>query len=82
MTVVSKIGRTQANDQGRWSFTPENDLKDGEYSFTAVAENSAGSSMASDAFELIVYTGNGPTQIARLSQMGKDSGYNANDFGH
>ncbi|AKG67691.1 hypothetical protein WN53_00240 [Serratia fonticola] len=75
-----EIGRTQANDQGRWSFTPENDLKDGEYSFTAVAENSAGSSMASDAFELIVYTGNGPTQIARLSQMGKDSGYNANDF--
>ncbi|CAI1819955.1 putative fimbrial outer membrane usher protein [Serratia fonticola] len=76
-----EIGRTQANDQGLWSVTPGSDLQDGEYSFTAVVVNVVGnSSTASDPFELIVYTGNGPTQVARLSQMGKDSGFDGNDF--
>ncbi|VXD01336.1 conserved hypothetical protein [Enterobacterales bacterium 8AC] len=76
-----EIGRTQADGQGRWSVTPESDLNDGEYSFTAVAQNVTGStSAASDAFGLTVYTGNGPTQVARLAQMGKDSGYDGNDF--
>ncbi|MHA7844957.1 Ig-like domain-containing protein [Serratia sp. D1N4] len=76
-----EIGRTKADAQGRWSVTPENDLNDGESSFTAVVVNVAGnSSAASDPFELIVYTGSGPTQVAYLSQMGKDSGYDGNDF--
>ncbi|KFK94905.1 MULTISPECIES: Ig-like domain repeat protein [unclassified Serratia (in: enterobacteria)] len=76
-----EIGRAKADENGDWSFTPQSDLKDGEYSFTVVAENSVGSkSVASDPFELIVYTGNGPTQFARVSQMGKDSGYDGNDF--
>ncbi|MFZ1873191.1 MAG: Ig-like domain-containing protein, partial [Chania sp.] len=76
-----EIGRTEANDKGVWSFKPESDLQDGEYRFTAVAENGVGrQSVASDPFELIVNTGNGPTQIARVSQMGKDSGYDGNDF--
>jgi Tfp pilus assembly protein PilP len=76
-----EIGSVQADDQGNWSFTPESELADGEYSFTAVAENAAGTrSPASEAFELIVYTGNGPTQVARLSHMGKDSGQDGNDF--
>ncbi|VXD01324.1 conserved hypothetical protein [Enterobacterales bacterium 8AC] len=76
-----EIGRTQSDSQGRWSVTPTRDLNDGEYSFTAVAVNVAGnSSTASDAFDLIVYTGNGPTQVARLSEMGKDSGFDGNDF--
>ncbi|MHA7844958.1 Ig-like domain-containing protein [Serratia sp. D1N4] len=76
-----EIGRGKADAQGHWSVTPENDLNDGEYSLTAVVVNVAGnSSAASDPFELIVYTGNGPTQVARLSQMGKDSGHDGNDF--
>ncbi|WP_161782102.1 MULTISPECIES: Ig-like domain-containing protein [unclassified Serratia (in: enterobacteria)] len=76
-----EIGRTQANKDGVWSFMPENDLQDGTYNFTAVAKNDVGSkSVTSDPFELIVYTGNGPTQFARVSQMGKDSGYDGNDF--
>ena len=76
-----EIGSVQADDQGNWSFTPESKLADGEYSFTAVAENAAGTrSPASEAFELVVYTGNGPTQVARLSHMGKDSGQSGNDF--
>ncbi|WP_337265072.1 MULTISPECIES: Ig-like domain-containing protein, partial [unclassified Serratia (in: enterobacteria)] len=76
-----EIGRGQADSQGHWSVTPENDLNDGEYSLTAVVVNAAGnSSVASDPFELIVYTGTGPTQVAYLSQMGKDSGYDGNDF--
>jgi len=76
-----EIGSVQADNQGNWSFTPESELADGEYSFTAVAENAAGTrSPASEAFELVVYTGNGPTQVARLSHMGKDSGQDGNDF--
>ena len=76
-----EIGSVQADDQGNWSFTPESKLADGEYSFTVVAENAAGTrSPASEAFELVVYTGNGPTQVARLSHMGKDSGQSGNDF--
>ncbi|QXI11249.1 Ig-like domain-containing protein [Pseudomonas zeae] len=76
-----EIGRVQADDQGKWTFTPETALVDGEYSFTAVAVNAAGnSSDASEPFDLIVYTGNGPTQIARLGYMGKDSGQDGHDY--
>ncbi|MBK5344656.1 Ig-like domain repeat protein [Pseudomonas sp. TH49] len=76
-----EIGRVQADDQGKWTFTPDTALADGEYSFTAIAVNAAGnSSPTSEPFDLIVYTGNGPTQIARLSYMGKDSGQEAHDY--
>ncbi|WP_429213452.1 Ig-like domain-containing protein, partial [Metapseudomonas resinovorans] len=75
-----EIGRTQANGEGNWSFTPENDLVDAVYNFTTVATNAAGSSEPSEPFEVIIYTGNGPLQVARLSHMGKDSGQDGNDF--
>jgi len=76
-----EIGRVQADDQGKWTFTPETALADGEYSFTAVAVNAAGnSSPASEPFDLIVYTGNGPTQVARVGYMGKDSGQDGHDY--
>ncbi|MFU5485689.1 Ig-like domain-containing protein, partial [Pseudomonas aeruginosa] len=76
-----ELGSVQADENGNWSFTPEQELADGEYSFSAVAENAAGTrSPASEPFDLIVYTGNGPTQVARLSHMGKDSGQDGHDF--
>ncbi|WP_336332605.1 Ig-like domain-containing protein [Pseudomonas putida] len=76
-----ELGSVQADENGNWSFAPEQELVDGEYSFSAVAENSAGTrSPASESFDLIIYTGNGPTQVARLSHMGKDSGQDGHDF--
>ncbi|SNT57354.1 hypothetical protein SAMN06295949_1791, partial [Pseudomonas delhiensis] len=76
-----EIDRAQADDQGNWSFTPGSDLADGVYNFTVVAENAAGRGSApSEPFEVIVYTGNGPIQVARLSHMGKDSGHDGQDF--
>jgi hypothetical protein len=75
-----EIGRSQADAQGNWSFTPESELANGVYNFTAVAENAAGRSEPSEPFELIIYTGNGPIQVARLSHMGKDSGHDGQDF--
>ncbi|MGU5817690.1 Ig-like domain-containing protein, partial [Aeromonas hydrophila] len=76
-----EIGRTQSDDKGNWSFTPQSDLVDGIHQLTTVAEGIAGNnSEPSDPFELIVYTGNGPSQVARLSHMGKDSGQDGHDF--
>ena len=76
-----ELGRTEADAQGRWSFTPDVELSTGEYSFSTVAINAAGnSSDASEPFDLIIYTGTGPTQVARLSSMGKDSGTGNHDF--
>ncbi|WP_260403242.1 Ig-like domain-containing protein, partial [Pseudomonas nitroreducens] len=76
-----EIGRVEANDEGHWNFTPTADLATGEYSFTTVAMNAAGNySAPSDPFELIIFPGDGPTQVARVSEMGKDSGYGKNDF--
>ncbi|MGU5817697.1 Ig-like domain-containing protein, partial [Aeromonas hydrophila] len=76
-----EIGRAQADGQGNWSFTPESALADGIYSLSTVAIGTAGrSSETSEPFEVIVYTGNGPTQVARLSHMGKDSGVDGHDF--
>ncbi|MHC5352543.1 Ig-like domain-containing protein, partial [Metapseudomonas furukawaii] len=76
-----EIGRGQADAEGKWSIEATNDLVDGVYNFTAVAENAAGtSSEPSEPFEVILYTGNGPHQVARLSHMGKDSGQDGQDF--
>ncbi|MGU3522788.1 Ig-like domain-containing protein [Enterobacteriaceae bacterium C23F] len=76
-----EIGRTQADADGKWSMTPAADLNDGVYEFTAVVQDDAGNtSPASEAFEVIIFSGEGPTQIARLGHMGKDSGTDGNDF--
>ncbi|KLG11719.1 hypothetical protein YA49_06440, partial [Enterobacter cloacae subsp. cloacae] len=76
-----EIGRTLADAEGHWSVTPQADLNDGVYQFTAVVQDDAGNlSPESNAFEVIIYSGDGPTQIARVGQMGKDSGYDGSDF--
>nr|BFD40922.1 Ig-like domain-containing protein [Pseudomonas sp. FFPRI_1] len=75
------IGEAEVDQDGKWSFTPETELSDGEYQFTAVAINGAGTrSDASAAFDMIIYTGNGPSQVAKLLHMGKDSGMDGADF--
>ncbi|WP_172825937.1 Ig-like domain-containing protein [Pseudomonas sp. URMO17WK12:I11] len=76
-----EIGRVTADESGNWSFTPEAALADGDYRFSAVAVSQTGErSPVSDAIDLVIYTGNGPTQVARLLQMGKDSGHSGSDF--
>ncbi|PNB68929.1 hypothetical protein C1X64_30760, partial [Pseudomonas sp. GW456-E7] len=76
-----EIGRVTADESGSWSFTPEAALADGEYRFSAVAVSQTGErSPVSDSIDLVIYTGNGPTQVARLLQMGKDSGQSGSDF--
>nr|BFD40923.1 Ig-like domain-containing protein [Pseudomonas sp. FFPRI_1] len=75
------IGEAEVDQDGKWSFIPETELNDGEHSFTAVAINGAGTrSDASTAFDMIIYTGNGPSQVAKLLHMGKDSGMDGADF--
>ncbi|MCT4708588.1 Ig-like domain-containing protein [Enterobacteriaceae bacterium H16N7] len=52
------IGSAVAGSDGKWSFTPETDLKDGSHSFTTVVEDAAGNkSPASDAIDFTVDTG-------------------------
>ena len=76
-----EIGTAQVDAEGKWTFTPESELEGGEHVFTAVAMDKAGNSSApSDGFDLIMSDGDGPAQIARLSHMGKDSGFDGNDF--
>ncbi|KLG04700.1 hypothetical protein YA49_20265, partial [Enterobacter cloacae subsp. cloacae] len=75
------IGTAEVDADGNWTFTPENKLEGGEHVFTVVAMDKAGNtSEPSTGFEVIMSEGDGPTQIARLSHMGKDSGFDGNDF--
>ncbi|CRL51644.1 Ig-like domain-containing protein [Pseudomonas sp. URMO17WK12:I11] len=74
-----EIGRVTADGSGNWSFTPSTPLADGEHSFSAVVVSQSGErSPVSDSIDLVIKTG--PTQVAYLSHMGKDSGHDGNDF--
>ncbi|HEY2452837.1 MAG TPA: Ig-like domain-containing protein [Scandinavium sp.] len=76
-----EIGTAQVDAEGKWTFTPESELEGGEHVFTAVATDKAGnSSVPSNGFDVIMSDGDGPVQVARLSHMGKDSGFDGNDF--
>ncbi|VXC94444.1 hypothetical protein YERSI8AC_250030 [Enterobacterales bacterium 8AC] len=50
------LGTTTVKQDGSWSFTPETDLGDGNHSLTVTAEDTAGNSVTSPAFELKVDT--------------------------
>ncbi|MGK0163005.1 Ig-like domain-containing protein, partial [Pseudomonas mosselii] len=75
------VGNAQVDNQGNWTFTPENALDDGQYSFTAIATSATGNpGPASEAFDLVIFTGEGPSQFAKVLSMGKDSGLDGQDF--
>ncbi|WP_280565083.1 Ig-like domain-containing protein, partial [Chromohalobacter sp. 48-RD10] len=51
----TSVGTTEADDQGRWSFTPETKLAEGDVSFTAEATDAAGNtSPDSNIFTLTI----------------------------
>ncbi|WP_311771835.1 Ig-like domain-containing protein, partial [Pseudomonas nitroreducens] len=50
-----KLGETRAGDDGKWTFTPAQQLDEGEHSFTARATDAAGNlSDPSDAWDLVI----------------------------
>ncbi|WP_312026941.1 Ig-like domain-containing protein, partial [Enterobacillus tribolii] len=50
------LGTTIVKPDGSWSFTPEEDLGEGEHSLTVVSTDPAGNEVTSPAFELTVDT--------------------------
>ncbi|MHA7845482.1 Ig-like domain-containing protein [Serratia sp. D1N4] len=50
------LGTTTVKPDGSWTFTPETDLGEGNHSLTVTAEDAAGNSVTSPAFELKVDT--------------------------
>ncbi|PLC06973.1 hypothetical protein CY658_08245 [Variovorax sp. RO1] len=75
-----KLGTALADASGNWSYTPTTALSQGVHSITVAATDKAdNTSASSDAFAFTVDT-TAPTQIATLTDMGKDSGTSASDF--
>ncbi|MGU3412583.1 Ig-like domain-containing protein [Enterobacteriaceae bacterium C34A] len=76
-----EIGSVQAQTDNSWTFEVPTELIDGAHDFTAVAVDKAGNqSEPSEAFDINVSEGDIPTQVVRLSHMGKDSGHDGQDF--
>ena len=48
------LGSTVVDPDGNWTFTPEQDLADGEHSLTVVSKDPAGNEVTSPSFELTV----------------------------
>ncbi|ATA55792.1 hypothetical protein CKY39_23080 [Variovorax boronicumulans] len=76
------LGKAVADDDGKWSFTPLIDLPDGAYNITATSTSPVGqTSDASSAWNFVVDT-TPPTQTATatVTDIGKDSGFDADDY--
>lgn len=73
------LGSVLADDNGNWRYTVTTPLVDGMHTFTVKAESKTGNfSEVSNAYGINVDTV-APTQIASVSNIGKDSGFNAHD---
>ncbi|WP_240915836.1 Ig-like domain-containing protein, partial [Metapseudomonas otitidis] len=60
-----KIGQTQANEQGEWSYTPEKPLASGSHAITVQATDAAGNvSAQSPAFDFVLLAPNAPVPPA------------------
>lgn len=74
------LGKAVADESGHWRFTPQIDLPDGAYNITATATSALGqTSDASSAWNFVVDT-TPPTQIGTVTDIGKDSGFDADDY--
>ncbi|MDP9908855.1 hypothetical protein J2W27_000948 [Variovorax boronicumulans] len=74
------LGKAVADDSGKWSFTPQIDLPDGTYNITATSTSPVGqTSDASSAWNFVVDT-TAPTQTATVTDIGKDSGFDVDDY--
>jgi len=54
------IGSVPAGDDGRWTFTPQDDLEDGEHEFTITATDPAGNESGQSTPHLIIVDTEGP----------------------
>ncbi|QFZ84367.1 hypothetical protein GFK26_17160 [Variovorax paradoxus] len=73
------LGQAVADANGKWEFTPLTALTDGAYNITAESTNPLGqTSDASSAWNFVVDT-TAPTQTATVTDIGKDSGFDADD---
>ncbi|GER09893.1 Ig-like domain-containing protein [Variovorax boronicumulans] len=74
------LGQTVADESGKWSFTPRTNLTDGAHGITATSTSPVGqTSDASDAWNFVVDT-TPPTQTATVTDIGKDSGFDVDDY--
>ncbi|WPG35934.1 Ig-like domain-containing protein [Variovorax sp. EBFNA2] len=74
------LGETVADANGQWTFTPKSALTDGAHGITATSSSPLGqTSGASDAWNFVIDT-TPPTQTAELIDIGKDSGFSADDY--
>ncbi|WP_165681809.1 Ig-like domain-containing protein [Metapseudomonas otitidis] len=75
-----KIGEAVVDEQGKWTFTPDTELSDGEHTISVIIQDKAGNqSPPSDAWTIIVDTVV-PTASAIVESMSKDSGASSGDF--
>ncbi|WP_336332609.1 Ig-like domain-containing protein [Pseudomonas putida] len=73
------LGSVQAGENGKWTFTPDTPLAEGEHSLTVTGEDHVGESKPSVPYVVIVDT-TAPTQVATVTEMGKDSGIDSSDW--
>ncbi|BEP88289.1 hypothetical protein GmRootV77_33630 [Variovorax sp. V77] len=74
------LGKAVADESGHWRFTPQIDLPDGAYNITATSTSPLGqTSDASSAWNFVVDT-TAPTQTGTVTDIGKDSGFDADDY--
>ncbi|WP_232443821.1 Ig-like domain-containing protein [Burkholderia ubonensis] len=74
------VGSTIVDEDGKWTFEPEDELTDGGHKFEVIERDEAGNeSERSDPVTVIVGT-NPPLAQATVESMGKDSGSDRGDF--
>ncbi|QFZ83301.1 hypothetical protein GFK26_11270 [Variovorax paradoxus] len=74
------LGTAVADANGKWEFTPAANLADGTHQITATATDPEGLTSAKTAVWDFVVDTVPPTQTAELIDIGKDSGFDADDF--
>ncbi|WP_407656568.1 Ig-like domain-containing protein [Limnobaculum zhutongyuii] len=63
----SVVGKTDANSNGDWTFTPSTALADGDYTFTITVTDKAGNTgVATDKFDLTIDTSKVTVKIVKL----------------
>ena len=50
------LGSTVVDPDGNWTFTPEQDLADGDHSLTVISKDPAGNDVTSPSFDISVDT--------------------------
>ncbi|SDH95422.1 hypothetical protein SAMN05216189_100194 [Pseudomonas delhiensis] len=64
---------------GKWQLTPAKPLAEGKHSFTVTTEDGTGESAPSAPYVVFIDT-TAPTQLAAITSIGKDSGFDNGDW--